>query len=191
MYRMRMVRIESLSLLPKSSEALFFPIFLIFFCYFTYQTGFLTLNSKDYKFCWIEEKYNIMHDYKISEKKVQRNKNTLQNLIFELWIICIFLPGILYTVHWYSFYEPIQEVINAVVWYWKTKGKWRKKGQCHEIFCFWFFSWISFPPAPEYSIRTVSNFRKIWNVPNGIIRGLGETDPCRKPEVKNLVALSL
>ncbi len=32
------------------------------------------------------------------------------------------------------------------------------KGQCHEIFCFWFFSWISFPPAPEYSIKTVSNF---------------------------------
>ncbi len=32
------------------------------------------------------------------------------------------------------------------------------KGQCHEIFCFWFFSWISFPPAPEYPIRTVSNF---------------------------------
>ncbi len=32
------------------------------------------------------------------------------------------------------------------------------KAQCHEIFCFWFFSWISFPPAPEYPIRTVSNF---------------------------------
>ncbi len=32
------------------------------------------------------------------------------------------------------------------------------KGQCHEIFCFWFLSWISFPPAPEYSIKTVSNF---------------------------------
>ncbi len=32
------------------------------------------------------------------------------------------------------------------------------KGQCHEIFCFWFFSWISFPPAPEYSLKTVSNF---------------------------------
>jgi hypothetical protein len=32
------------------------------------------------------------------------------------------------------------------------------KGQCHEIFCFWFFSWISFPPAPEYPIWTVSNF---------------------------------
>ncbi len=32
------------------------------------------------------------------------------------------------------------------------------KGQCHEIFCFWFFSSISFPPAPEYPIWTVSNF---------------------------------
>ncbi len=32
------------------------------------------------------------------------------------------------------------------------------KGQCHEIFCFWFFSWISFPQAPEYTIRVVSNF---------------------------------
>jgi hypothetical protein len=32
------------------------------------------------------------------------------------------------------------------------------KGQCHEILCFWFFSWITFPPAPEYSIKTVSNF---------------------------------
>jgi hypothetical protein len=29
------------------------------------------------------------------------------------------------------------------------------KGQCHEIFRFWFFSSISFPPAPEYPIRTV------------------------------------
>ncbi len=32
------------------------------------------------------------------------------------------------------------------------------KGQCHEIFCFWFFSWISFPQAPEYTIRAVSIF---------------------------------
>ncbi len=34
------------------------------------------------------------------------------------------------------------------------------KGQCHEIFCFWFFSWINFPPAPEYPIWTVSNFQQ-------------------------------
>ncbi len=32
------------------------------------------------------------------------------------------------------------------------------KRQCHEIFCFWFFSWISFPQAPEYTIKAVSNF---------------------------------
>ncbi len=32
------------------------------------------------------------------------------------------------------------------------------KGQCHEIFDFWFFSLISLPQAPECTIRTVSNF---------------------------------
>ena len=34
----------------------------------------------------------------------------------------------------------------------------RLKGQCHEIFDFCFFSWISFPQAPEYTNRAVSNF---------------------------------
>ncbi len=34
------------------------------------------------------------------------------------------------------------------------------KRQCHEIFCFWFFSWISFPQASDYTIRVVSNFFK-------------------------------
>ncbi len=29
---------------------------------------------------------------------------------------------------------------------------------CHKIFDFWFFSWISFPQAPEYTIRVVSIF---------------------------------
>ena len=32
------------------------------------------------------------------------------------------------------------------------------KGQCHEIFDFCFFSWISFPQAPEYTNRAVSIF---------------------------------
>ncbi len=32
------------------------------------------------------------------------------------------------------------------------------KGQCHEIFCFRFFSWITFPQAPENNIRIISNF---------------------------------
>jgi hypothetical protein len=32
------------------------------------------------------------------------------------------------------------------------------KGQCHEIFDFWFFSWISFPQASECTITAISNF---------------------------------
>ncbi len=32
------------------------------------------------------------------------------------------------------------------------------KGQCHEIFCFWFFSETSFPQASDYTISAVSNF---------------------------------
>ncbi len=46
---------------------------------------------------------------------------------------------------------------DKVSWHWKGL-KSVSKGQCHEIFCFWFSSWISFPPAPEYSIKTISNF---------------------------------
>ncbi len=32
------------------------------------------------------------------------------------------------------------------------------KGQCHEIFCFWFFFMNQFPPSHDYTIRAVSNF---------------------------------
>ena len=32
------------------------------------------------------------------------------------------------------------------------------KGQCHEIFCFRFFSWITFPQAPDNNLRIISNF---------------------------------
>ncbi len=34
------------------------------------------------------------------------------------------------------------------------------KGQCHEIFDFRFSTWISFPQAPEYTTKAVSNFFK-------------------------------
>ncbi len=45
--------------------------------------------------------------------------------------------------------------------YWKlTKVVIDLKGQCHEIFDFCFFSWISFPQAPEYTNRAVSNFNE-------------------------------
>ncbi len=32
------------------------------------------------------------------------------------------------------------------------------KGQCHKIFCLSFFSWITFPQAPDNNIRIISNF---------------------------------
>ncbi len=35
------------------------------------------------------------------------------------------------------------------------------KGQCNEIFCFWFFSWTSFPQASDYTIRPLRIFSKI------------------------------
>ncbi len=35
------------------------------------------------------------------------------------------------------------------------------------------------------------NFLKIQNRPNGILKGLGETDSWKKPEIEHLVALSL
>jgi hypothetical protein len=53
---------------------------------------------------------------------------------------------------------------------------------------------------PPVSLTLVANlelrispriFEKIQNGPDGIIRGLGETDSRKKPEAKNLVTLSL
>jgi len=49
---------------------------------------------------------------------------------------------------------------------------------------------------PPVSLTPVANlelqiFEKIRNGPNGIIRGLGETDGRKKLEAKNLVTLSL
>ncbi len=38
------------------------------------------------------------------------------------------------------------------------KDEFLLKGQCHKIFCFRFFSWITFPQAPENNIRVISNF---------------------------------
>ncbi len=60
----------------------------------------------------------------------------------------------LHTVH-----SQAGKALNAR-WKWtrRSAAKTPLKGQCHEIFCFWFFSWISFPQAPEYSIKTISNF---------------------------------
>ncbi len=43
-------------------------------------------------------------------------------------------------------------VFAAFIWVLQLKRVW------HEIFSFKFFSWINFPQAPKYPIKTVSNF---------------------------------
>ncbi len=53
-----------------------------------------------------------------------------------------------------QFSSAIQSQIVMIIWNFISI----LKGQCHEFFCFWFFSWISFPPAPVYPITTVSIF---------------------------------
>ncbi len=59
------------------------------------------------------------------------------------------------------------------------------KGMCHEIFCFWFFSWISFPQASEY---TITKFETISMEYSG---AGGKLIHEKKPESKNLVTMSL
>jgi hypothetical protein len=47
-------------------------------------------------------------------------------------------------------------------------------------------------PLVQLELRISSRiFEKLRNGPNSIIRGLGETDLCKKPEVEILVTLSL
>ncbi len=68
-------------------------------------------------------------------------KWSVEQLFF--YLICILLAG----------FHKIEFAICICFSYWCNL-----KGQCQEIFCFWIFSWISFPLAPECSTRTVSNF---------------------------------
>jgi hypothetical protein len=51
---------------------------------------------------------------------------------------------------------------------------------------------VSLTPVVHFELRiSPRSFKKIWNGPKGILRGLGETDSWKKPEGENLVALSL
>ncbi len=65
-----------------------------------------------------------------------------------------------------------------------------------KTFLFKFFSFYLIPvsttPVIHLGLRISSRvFEKNRNGPYGILRGLGKTDSCKKPEVENLVALSL
>jgi len=82
------------------------------------------------------------------------------------------------------------------------------KGQCHEIFDFCFFSWISSPRPLSMLVANLSLVSlipvlnlflplspqicwKLWNGPNGSLWGLGETDSWKKAEAKNLNTVPL
>ncbi len=51
-----------------------------------------------------------------------------------------------------------EKLIHEKTWSQKSHGTVPLKGKCHEIFCFRFFSWITFPQAPDNNIRIISNF---------------------------------
>jgi hypothetical protein len=56
---------------------------------------------------------------------------------------------------------PVSKYFGVLHWVDQVCTKCFIKGQCHEIFDFRCFLWISFPQAPEYTIRAVLNFSKI------------------------------
>ncbi len=62
------------------------------------------------------------------------------------------------------------------------------KGQCHEIFWFWFFSWISFLPAPEYGTVFLRLFKFVWKFAN-IFTSQG-APPVSRTTVTNLPPVS-
>jgi hypothetical protein len=64
-------------------------------------------------------------------------------------------------LNWYSPppHPPQARVYPPPPAFWfRGGGHIRLKGQCHEIFDFWFFSWISFPQASEYTTTAILNF---------------------------------
>ncbi len=64
--------------------------------------------------------------------------------------------------------------------------------QRHQLEGFFHLPPVSLTPVANLELRISPRiFEKICNNPNGIIRGLGETDSRKKQEEKNLVTLSL
>ncbi len=77
------------------------------------------------------------------------------------------------------------KICRRCLWYrWQIchRCRWYRRQFCR---CRW-YRWSTL--SCEY-LREI--FKKIRNGPNGILRGLGETDSWKKPEAKNLVTLSL
>jgi hypothetical protein len=91
------------------------------------------------------------------------------------------------------------QAADTLKWAWRQKFKYMltllSKGAPAKLLNF-----SDFFHLPPVSTTPVVNlelqispgiFKKIRNGPNGVLRGLGETDSWKKPEVENLVALSI
>jgi hypothetical protein len=87
--------------------------------------------------------------------------------------------------YWYVMYNityqyfidvaPLKTIMYRAI---KTTGT--LKGQCHEIFDFWFFSLTSFPQAPECTVRTVSRRYSQLNDTGG---------KCKKSSIKKVLII--
>jgi hypothetical protein len=110
--------------------------------------------------------------------------------------------------HRWKFATGVNKTMRTISACWKLKVNLKEKinlyansatQRCQKVIMKTFLieDFFHFPPVYTKLVEhlelriSLRIFEKIRNGPNGIIRGLGETDPCRKPEAENLVALSL
>jgi hypothetical protein len=78
------------------------------------------------------------------------------------------------------------KLIHKKTWSQKSRGT-VPLGQCQEIFCFRFFSWIIFPQAPENNFRVISNFFQKFVE---IFASKGASSPVSTKPVANLPLVS-
>ncbi len=67
---------------------------------------------------------------------------------------------LIHTLHPYTHICDLSSLCTYIIKVVLSVYGYSLKGQCHEIFDFRLSAWISFPQAPDYTIRAVSNFFK-------------------------------
>ncbi len=91
-----------------------------------------------------------------------RMDNTVVSIKCMMWkvcrspTLCRYLQTIIYFKWHEQGFRPLRRW-GLCRFVWKSQRE-QLKGTVSRDFCLWFFLWISYPPAPEYPIRTVSNF---------------------------------
>ncbi len=89
--------------------------------------------------------------------------NTVKRWWMQNWILDTFLTNVLGNFELFrrilasKFAKIWHEICIVPTWGDTIPSEW---DSVTRFCCFWFFSWISFPPAPEYCIRTFQIFSK-------------------------------